>query len=81
MSEVIDKICVGDCFVEDEHFFLQRDTDVLHVNTKTMMINSIPTIGIIDQFPKFSRIEKGDFDIAVKKTIYEMDLYSYWGKN
>jgi hypothetical protein len=81
MSAVIDRVLVGDCFIKEEHFFLQREDDVLHVFPMARIINSIKIPAISDDLPKFNKIDRSEFDLAVKKTIYEMELYSFWGKN
>lgn len=30
---------IGDCYKNGEHYYMQRDEDVLHVNSKSALIN------------------------------------------
>lgn len=68
----------GDCFrSESTHYYLVRDEDVLHVNDT--LINSLPANAVTslsDIFKKdFTKISRSEFNVALNKTVFELDYF------
>ena len=70
---------VGKAFRVDNHYFLQREDDVLHVNTGegNWLINGL-NVGHLNQTDGAIEIKRDEFDMSLKQTIYELHIGKYW---
>jgi hypothetical protein len=71
---------VGAVFKSANHYYLQRETDVLHVsNSETSsIINSLYVSSLNGNDHEASNID--EFKNAIKEAIYKLEIDSMWGK-
>ncbi len=72
---------VGMCFkrLDEEHFYMQRTNDVLHINKNLLCINAL----FVNELTSYSKLElieitKEEFMLVVKETIYNLELNEFW---
>lgn len=61
------------------HFYLQRESDVLHVNVKGQLLNVL-NVGFLNdrELEGFVEITIKEFTEAVKEFIYSAEVDKYW---
>lgn len=64
---------IGDCFMKNNHYYLQRENDVLHIYTQ--LINTLHNCSLDDGI--FEKISREKFDMKINTTIFEMGIYKY----
>jgi len=64
---------VGSCFKENEHYYMQRENDVLHIFDK--IINTLHNSSLDKGV--FENITEEQFNEKIKTTIFEMGIYKY----
>lgn len=69
-------IPVGSCFRNEEHYYLQQEDRVLHVNTESALVNSLASGFLNDK--GHQRISLDEFKVAMKQVIYELGLNEFW---
>lgn len=68
------RVDVGQCFkTPDGHFFKQKSTCVIHVFEE--LINSTHN-SILDN-DELIEISEDEFDLKMKETIFDLELYKY----
>jgi hypothetical protein len=70
------KIDANNCFKSENHYYMQRENDVLHCNNET--INSLH-VGFLNN-EKFKKISKKEFDLKIKEIIYHLEIDNYFNK-
>lgn len=73
------KLVVGNAYKDNDHYFLQRENDVLHLNVDKKILNVLDVDYLIYK-TELVDIDKEEFVLAVKKFIYEFELDSFWNK-
>lgn len=66
----------GTCYSRQDHFYMQRENDVLHV--KDDIINILHP-GHLNR-EDYNEITQFEFKLKIKKTIFDMDLDEFWNK-
>lgn len=67
---------VGTCFKKGSNFYLQRENDVLHLNT--LCINSLHnSIFIQNKEDIFESITSDDFYLNLRNTIFELNIFDF----
>ena len=61
-----------------DHFYLQRESDVLHVNVKGQILN-ILHIGFLNKEAGLVEITNKEFTETVRKFIYLSEIEKFWG--
>jgi hypothetical protein len=69
---------IGTTFKVNEHLYLQRKNDVLHLNTEHGVLNLLHVGFLNESFEKIE-IDNIEFTNGVKKFIYENELDKFWG--
>lgn len=69
------KIPVGTCFRENDHYYLQQEHSVLHVNLDSL-INSLHVGFLSDK--KYREVPYEDFRKAITSVIYDLELDAFW---
>lgn len=69
------KIEIGKCFARNEHMYMQRKYDVLHITNG--VINTLPQ-GFLNDKSDLTEIENVKFIFGIKKEIYEMEIDNFW---
>lgn len=60
-----------------DHLYLQRESDVLHVNVKGQLLNTLH-MGFLNQEDGLVEITTKEFTEAVKEFIYSAEVDKYW---
>jgi len=60
-----------------EHLYLQRESDVLHINVKGKILNSL-NVGFLNEGNEYKAIPEKEFTEAVKEFIYNIEVDKYW---
>lgn len=60
-----------------DHMYLQREHDVLHVNVKGQVLNTL-NVGFLNQESGMEQITLKEFTEAVKQFIYEAQVDKFW---
>lgn len=69
---------VDDCFRDKqtpEHYYMQRENDVLHINTECNLINSLHNSSLGDH--TLEKVSNEEFDDKIRNIVFELGLYKY----
>ena|ERR1035437_3974179 len=74
------KYDVGKCFKNGEHYYIQRENDVLHVFKNC--INNL-NVGYLHSYKydyneKIKEVSLKKFNTEIKKAIYTLEIEKYW---
>lgn len=70
------KISIGSTFKIDDHYFLQRKDDVLHINIAGL-IGSLH-VGALNCKENLVPIKHIEFETEIRKLIYNLEINEYW---
>lgn len=70
---------IGSTFTQDGHYYLQRENDVLHINSDLDLINLLH-VGFLNRRTNLIEISYNIFLLKMKETIFNLDLNQFWKK-
>jgi len=70
------KVEVDSCFARDDHYYKQRENDVIHIGDE--LINTLHEGFFNKNREAFEPVPEELFDIKFKELIYRMDIQQYW---
>lgn len=71
------KISIGSTFKIDDHYYLQRKDDVLHINI-TGTISSLHVGYLNAKQDGLIPIKYIEFETEIRKLIYNLEINQYW---
>ena len=74
------KVKIGKCFNDEyNHYYKQQKDFVLHLfDDENNFLISRTLVGFLNKYKNLKEISEDEFDIKMKKVIYELELYKYW---
>jgi hypothetical protein len=71
------KYDIGSTFTMNGHYYLQRENDVLHINSELNLINLLH-VGHLNNSRNLDEISNNVFEIRMKEAIFNLDLNQFW---
>jgi hypothetical protein len=73
------KVEIGLCFkAEDNHYYMQRKNDVIHINPTSSIINDLHPGYLNNSLRNLEPVSNEEFESKMKETIYNLDICKYW---
>ncbi len=71
---------IDSCFkTNDDHYFMQKNDNVLHVNYGSLLINTLHNsfFDDVDQDRNLTKIDMEEFLEKLRETIFNLGIYEY----